>query len=418
MLETGFGVVRGPRNLVFGAGQRLALPQYARALGQRVLLVTDERMAAETSFIELVRAVEATGVSVSVFAGVEAELPADCIAAGVEQGTACSADLIVGIGGGSCLDAAKIIALLLAHGGDISDYYGEFKVPGPVLPLIAMPTTAGTGSEVTPVAVVSDKNRAVKVGIASPHLIPHTAICDPELTYGCPPRLTAASGADALTHAIEAFTTARRKPEASTVHDHVFLGKNALSDLYALEAIRLIGGSLANAVRDGTDQAARADMMRGATLAGLAFGTAGTAAAHAVQYPVGALTHTAHGLGVAAMMPYVMEFNLPLTRPEMAEIAVVLGLPVDGLSQAQQAAAAVDGVAELFAGIGIPTDIRSLGLAEDKLGWIAELALAATRLVKNNPRPLDTHSMQRLVQAAYRGDRASLRNDDFEPEAN
>ncbi|MBB4053846.1 alcohol dehydrogenase [Devosia subaequoris] len=418
MLETGFGVVRGPRNLVFGAGQRLALPQYAKTLGQRALLVTDERMAAETSFIELVRAVEATGVSVSVFAGVEAELPADCIAAGVEQGTACSADLIVGIGGGSCLDAAKIIALLLAHGGDISDYYGEFKVPGPVLPLIALPTTAGTGSEVTPVAVVSDKNRAVKVGIASPHLIPHTAICDPELTYGCPPRLTAASGADALTHAIEAFTTARRKPETSTVHDHVFLGKNTLSDLYALEAIRLIGGSLAKAVSDGTDQTARADMMRGATLAGLAFGTAGTAAAHAVQYPVGALTHTAHGLGVAAMMPYVMEFNLPLTRPEMAEIAVVLGLPVGGLSQAQRAAAAVDGVAELFAGIGIPTDIRSLGLAEDKLEWIAELALAATRLVKNNPRPLDTHSMQRLVQAAYRGDRASLRNDDFEPEAN
>lgn len=418
MMETGFGVVRGPRNLVFGAGQRLALPQFAKALGKRALLVTDERMAGETSFVELVRAVEAAGVSVSIFAGVEAELPAECIAAGVGQGRASSVDLVVGIGGGSCLDAAKIIALLLAHGGDIPDYYGEFKVPGPVLPLIAIPTTAGTGSEVTPVAVVSDKNRAVKVGIASPHLIPHTAICDPELTYGCPPGLTAVSGADALTHAIEAFTTARREPEGSTVHDHVFLGKNALSDFYALEAIRLIGGSLAKAVGDGGDHAARAAMMRGATLAGLAFGTAGTAAAHAVQYPVGALTHTAHGLGVAAMMPYVMEFNLPLARSEMAEIAAALGLPVDGLNQSQRAAAAVDGVAELFAGIGIPPDIRSLGLAENKLDWTAEQALAATRLVKNNPRPLDAQSMKRLVQAAYHGDRASLRNDNFEPEAN
>ncbi|MAN47630.1 MAG: alcohol dehydrogenase, partial [Hyphomonas sp.] len=178
MLDTGFGVVRGPRNLVFGAGQRMALPQFAKALGKCALLVTDERMAGEASFGELVRAVEAAGVSVSIFSGVEAELPAECIAAGVGQGAAFSTDMIVGIGGGSCLDAAKIIALLLAHGGVISDYYGEFKVPGPVLPLIAIPTTAGTGSEVTPVAVVSDKNRAVKVGIASPHLIPHTAICD------------------------------------------------------------------------------------------------------------------------------------------------------------------------------------------------------------------------------------------------
>ena len=410
MQETSFGVMRAPRNLVFGNGQRRTLPQYARALGQRALLVTDARMAGETDFAELVSAVEKAGVAVSVFSGVEAELPADCIAAGVDRGAAHAADLIVGIGGGSCLDAAKIIALLMAHSGSISDYYGEFKVPGEVLPLIAIPTTSGTGSEVTPVAVVSDKNRAVKVGIASPHLIPHTAICDPELTYGCPSGLTAVSGADALTHAIEAFTTARRAPDGSTVHDHVFVGKNALSDFYALEAIRLIGASLPKAVHDTTDRAARADMMRGATLAGLAFGAAGTAAAHAVQYPVGALTHTAHGVGVAAMMPYVMEFNLPMARPEMAEIAVALGLNVEGLGEAERAAAAIDGVADLFAGIGIPANIGLLGVAEDQLDWIAEQALAATRLVKNNPRPLDAQSMARLVRAAYHGDRASLRD--------
>lgn len=418
MLETGFGVVRAPRNLVFGAGQRLALPQFVRTLGQRALVVTDERMAGESSFVELVGAVEATGISVSVFSGVAAELPADCITAGVDQGAAFSADLIIGIGGGSCLDAAKVIALLLTHGGDIFDYYGEYKVPGPVLPLIAMPTTAGTGSEVTPVAVVSDKNRAVKVGIASPHLIPHTAICDPELTYGCPAGLTAVSGADALTHAIEAFTTMRRQPDGSTVHDHVFLGKNTLSDFYAVEAIRLIGASLAKAVHDGANRAARADMMLGATLAGLAFGTAGTAAAHAVQYPVGALTHTAHGMGVAAMMPYVMEFNLPTARREMSEIAGALGLAVGGLTEAERAAAAVDGVASLFAHIGIPADIRSLGVDEDKLDWIATQALAATRLVKNNPRPLDSQSMTRLVRAAYHGDRAGLRDDITETKAN
>jgi alcohol dehydrogenase len=404
-----FGAVRGPRNLVFGAGQRAALAGYAAALGKRALFVTDERMAGEAVFRQLCESTRDAGVVVSVFSGTVAELPADCLADGEAQGREFQADLIVGIGGGSCLDAAKIIALLLAHGGAVADYYGEFKVPGSVLPLICLPTTAGTGSEVTPVAVVSDKGRAVKVGIASPHLIPHTAICDPELTYGCPPGLTAVSGADALTHAIEAFTTAQRAPDAALVHQHVFVGKNMLSDFYALEAIRLISRSLARAVQDGGDKQARGDMMLGATLAGLAFGTAGTAAAHAVQYPVGALTHTAHGLGVAAMMPYVMEFNLPTATAPMGQIAVALGLEVDDLDQGQQAAAAIDGVAALFAEIGIPRDIRALGMTEDKLGWTAEQALGAARLIKNNPRPLDAQSMALLVKAAFLGDRAMLR---------
>lgn len=416
-MDREFGVVRGPRNLVFGAGQRSALPEYAKALGRTALFVTDERMAGEEAFAELRRGVEAAGLGVTVFSGTLPELPAECLAAGVDAGRTCGADLIIGVGGGSCMDAAKIIALVLAHGGEISDYYGEFKVPGPILPLIALPTTAGTGSEVTPVAVVSDKGRAVKVGIASPHLIPHTAICDPELTYGCPAGLTAVSGADALTHAIEAFTTARRAPTGSLVHEHVFLGKNTMSDLYALEAIRLIGRSLARAVGEGSDRQARADMMLGATLAGLAFGTAGTAAAHAIQYPIGALTHTAHGLGVAAVMPYVMEFNLPMATTAMGEIAIAMGLPVDNLTEAQRASAAVDGVAALFAEIGIPPDIKALGLGEDKLGWTAEQALAATRLVKNNPRPLDSQSMATLVEAAYRGDREMLRHSLSEQEA-
>ncbi len=163
------------------------MPAYARSLGRRALIVTDERLAADPTFASLVDGIEAAGVATKVFSGTIAELPASCIAAGLAAGRAFDPDLIIGIGGGSCIDAGKVIALLLAHGGEISGYYGEFKVPGPVLPLIAVPTTSGTGSEVTPVAVIADPERAVKVGIASPHLIPHTAICDPELTYSCPP---------------------------------------------------------------------------------------------------------------------------------------------------------------------------------------------------------------------------------------
>ncbi|KKB09283.1 iron-containing alcohol dehydrogenase [Devosia chinhatensis] len=402
-----FAVSRLPRNLVFGAGQRAALPGYAAALGRKALIVTDERLAADAQFLDLMQALEAAHVDVAVFSGTIAELPASCILEGLEAGKALGADLVIGIGGGSCLDAAKIIALLLSHGGTPSDYYGEFKVPGPILPLIAIPTTSGTGSEVTPVAVVSDPDRAVKVGIASPHLIPHTAICDPELTYSCPSGLTAFSGADALTHAIEAFTNLRRSVDANTVHEHVFVGKNTFSDQHALEAIRLVSGSLETACRDGSDVLARNNLMMGSTLAGLAFGTAGTAAAHAVQYPVGALTHTPHGMGVAVMLPFVMAFNKSHAEPQMAQIADAMGVG-GGLSQAASADAAIDAVTDLFAAIGIPGSLRDLGITENQLDWIAQAAMGATRLVKNNPRPLDPASMAMLVNAAFVGDRTAL----------
>ncbi|HYP15249.1 MAG TPA: iron-containing alcohol dehydrogenase [Bryobacteraceae bacterium] len=405
-----FGTLRTPRNLVLGAGQRGALPAYALSLGRRAYIVTDERLVAEPAFAALVDAVNHVGVATKVFSGTIAELPASCIVEGVEAGRAFGPDLIIGIGGGSCLDASKVIALLLAHGGTINDYYGEFKIPGPVLPLIAVPTTSGTGSEVTPVAVIADPDRAVKVGIASPYLIPHTAICDPELTYTCPPSLTAISGADALTHAIEAFTTVRREPTANIVHEHVFLGKNAMSDHYALLAISHIAASLRAAYDNGADTVARERLMLGATAAGLAFGTAGTAAAHAVQYPVGALTHTPHGAGVAVMLPYVMEFNRSHARSAMAEIADAMKVETAGLPEDEKASAAIDAVAGLFKSIGIPRTIADLGVAQDQLALVAEQAMGAARLIKNNPRPIDLPAMAALVSAAFHGDRVQLRS--------
>jgi alcohol dehydrogenase class IV len=405
-----FGTLRTPRNLVFGAGQRAALPTYANMLGKRALIVTDERLAADRTFASMIEGIRALGVQTQVFSGTIAELPASCIAAGLEVGRSFDADLVIGIGGGSCIDASKVIALLLTHGGKAADYYGEFKVPGPVLPLIAVPTTSGTGSEVTPVAVIADPERAVKVGIASPHLIPHTAICDPELTYTCPPSLTAISGADALTHALEAFTTAPRPLTPQIAHEHVFVGKNVLSDHYALFAISHITASLKAAYDDGTDTVARERLMLGATAAGLAFGTAGTAAAHAIQYPVGALTHTPHGAGVAVMMPYVMEFNRSHARSGMAAVADAMGLETEGMSEDQKAGAAIEAVARLFESIGIPRTIADLGITQDQLPAIAEQAMGATRLIKNNPRPLDLQSMTSLVAAAFNGDREHLRD--------
>jgi alcohol dehydrogenase len=183
-----FGTLRSPRNLVFGAGQRLAVAALARALGSRALIITDEGLGADTQLAGLLDSLKHAGLQAPVFDATIAELPVACIDRAVEIGRTLGADLVIGIGG-NCLDAAKATALLLDHSGRACDYFGEFK--GPVLPLISVPTTSGTGSDVTPVAVVTDPDRASKVGIASPHLISQTAICDPEVPHSCPPSLTA-----------------------------------------------------------------------------------------------------------------------------------------------------------------------------------------------------------------------------------
>jgi len=253
--------------------------------------------------------------------------------------------------------------------------------------------------------VISDPDRTLKVGIASPHLIAAVALCDPDLTATCPPSLTAIAGADALTHAIEAFTAGKRGADPNLPQQHVFVGKSALTDHFALLAIRLLGRSLEKAYRDGSDEHARADVMMGAMAAGCAFGTAGTAAAHAVQYPVGALTHTPHGLGVATMLPYVMTYNLPAAAAEIAEVGVALGLSRQRGDDADALAhATIREVRRLFGAIGITPTLAELGLPEDKIDWTAEQALGIDRLIKNNPRPFDLAQMRRLVRGAYDGD--------------
>ncbi|MEN3148916.1 iron-containing alcohol dehydrogenase [Neorhizobium sp. IRAMC:178] len=404
---THFAAIRLPHEILFGKGQRHALPRVASRLGTRALVCTDQRFARTAVFAEIVTALQAASIDVLIHDGVLPDVPRDTVAVCVNDARDFNPDMVIGIGGGSCLDMAKCAALLLSHGGNLQDYYGEFKVPAPTLPVIAVPTTAGTGSEVTPVAVVSDPDRTLKVGISSPYLIASTAICDPELTMSCPPGLTAVAGADALTHAIEAFTAARRGTDSSLAQDHVFIGKSALTDHFALLAIKLLGRSLEKACNDGADEDARSDVMMGALAAGCAFGTAGTAAAHAIQYPAGALTHTAHGLGVATLMPYVMSYNSSASAPELAEVGAALGLDQTGLGLQEMAEAAIEEVRRLFAAIGITPTLDALGLPADKIDWTAEQAFSIDRLIKNNPRPFDIEAMKRLVRAAYDGDLAA-----------
>lgn len=400
-----FAALRLPSEILFGKGQRHALAAVAVRAGKRALVCTDERFAGTAIFAEMMEQLSAARIAVFVYDAVQPDVPSDTVGVCVDAARDFGPDFVIGIGGGSCLDMAKCAALLLTHGGTLSDYYGEYRVPGPVMPVIAVPTTAGTGSEVTPVAVVSDAGRTLKVGISSPYLIARAAICDPDLTITCPPSLTAIAGADALTHAIEAFTSIRREGTAELAQKHVFVGKSALTDHYALLAIRLLGRSLELAVNDGANEAARADVMLAAMAAGCAFGTAGTAAAHAIQYPIGAITHTAHGLGVAAMLPYVMAYNRVVSVPEMAEIAASLNVGTRGDDE-ESALAAIDEVARIFAAIGIPKTLEALGLPEHQLDWTAEQALGIDRLIKNNPRPFDLPGMKRLLRAAYDGDLA------------
>ena len=395
-----FGTIRAPKELIFGAGQRQALGRIAKPLGTRALIVTDERLAGDATITDMIAQLKAEGLAVMLDGSTQPDVPINTARDSAAKARDFAPDLIIGVGGGSCLDMAKCVAVLLTHGGTPQDYYGEFKVPGPVMPLIAVPTTAGTGSEVTPVAVLSDSERQLKVGISSPHIIPTVAICDPDLTATCPASLTAIAGADALTHAIEAFTAIRHDPVIGLAQDRVFVGKNATSDAFALRAIALLWEGLEQACRDGTDAQARAHVMLGATLAGLAFGAAGTAAAHAIQYPVGALTHTAHGAGVACLMPYVMAWNAPQIGPELAQIAQTMGLA--------DADAVIPAIAALFDRIGIPPTLADLGLGEDRLDWVAEQSCGIARLIQNNPRPLPLADMRRLLGAAHSGDRAAL----------
>lgn len=402
-----FGIMRTPRAVLFGNGQRHALGRVAAALGRRALICTDERFAGTPEMAGLLAALESAGVRVQVFDRTQPDLPVEGVYECVAAHRAFQPDTIVGLGGGSCLDMAKLVSLLLAHGGEAADYYGEYKVPGPTIPVIALPTTSGTGSEVTPVAVLADSARDLKVGVSSPHLIPHTAICDPELTLTCPRGLTAIAGADALTHAIEALTAVRRSPDPDIAQTRVFVGKNAFSDQQALIAIRALASYLPRAVEDGSDLHARGQVMAAALAAGLAFGVAGTAAAHAIQYPIGALTHTAHGAGVATLMPYVMDFNAPACADDYADISRAMG--DTETDPGRLAANAPRHVYELFARIGIPATLEGLGVRADQLDWIAGQSLLAARLVTNNPRPLDQAGIAAIVAAAHAG-RGSFRD--------
>jgi alcohol dehydrogenase class IV len=392
-------VLRSPDEVLFGRGMAAAAGPVAARYGKRVLLVTDPGIAATQGFRTVAGALDAAGLEVEPFDEGVVDVPRDVIELAVARARAFRPDAVVAVGGGSVIDLAKATALLLAHPGPLSRYYGEHEVPGPVVPLVALPTTAGTGSEVTPVAVIADPGLGMKVGVSSPFLIPRAAICDPLLTLEAPTPVTAYAGIDALSHAIEAFMAVERRSKWDLPLERVAVGKNALSDALALVAIRAIAPNLERAVSNGDDLDARAEMLYGSLTAGLAFANAGVSAAHALQFAVGAATSTPHGLGTGLMLPYVMAFNRPERQPALDQIAAALGEP---------GADPVAVVHRLGLAIGLPPSLAELGIAPERIRDMAEQAAGITRLAGNNPRELDAAGCEAILRAAWHGEPSRL----------
>ncbi len=400
--------VRLPSTVLFGSGTIDHLGSLVSGEGcRRALVCSDPGVSGTPAFDRAMHELARAGITIHTYLRTPVDVPVESVLECVDDVSSANVDVVVGIGGGSVIDLAKLAALLLSHPRELTDYYGENQVPAPCLPVIAVPTTAGTGSEVSPVAVLSDPARRMKVGVASRFLIPRAAICDPQLTLSCPAMTTAYAGIDALVHAVEAYTAGRQTTTWEEYPGPVFRGKNDFSDLHALTAIRMIHAALKRAVSHGDDLDARTMMLFGSLSAGIAFAQAGTAGAHALQYPIGATTSTPHGLGVGLLIPYVLDFICPAAERELAIIGRTMGVCDEQASNAESASRTIEEIAQLALAVGVPGSLAELGISELDLLRIADDASTISRLVDNSPRKLDRDALIEILRAAWSGERTS-----------
>lgn len=373
-----------PAKLLFGCGCLMdCAADLVSAKFRRILVVTSPPVA--TLAGPLVAALRDSGASVLVLDSISAEPTVEVFQQLVERARPIGPDAVVGLGGGSALDAAKLVAALWDGSQQVQEVFGIGLLKGRRTHLACVPTTSGTGSEVSPNAILLDTVDNLKKGIVSPCLVPDAAYIDPLLTVSMPPAVTAATGIDALTHCIEAYTNRYAHP---------------VVDVYALEGIRRIGASLARSVRDGHDLEARESMALASAFGGLCLGPVNTAAVHALAYPLGGEYHIAHGVSNAILLPYVMEYNLRGATQRYARLAEALGVPPrsDAAETARLGAARVR---ELCAECGIEMGLGRHGIPEDAIPHLAEAAMKVTRLLKNNPREMTAEAAQAIYRAAY-----------------
>ncbi|MAR92658.1 MAG: alcohol dehydrogenase [Pseudomonadales bacterium] len=378
------------RTLIHEPGSVARLAELCQQQGaDRALLVTDAGIRKAGLLQRALPGLEAAGINATVFDQVEADPADSTILAAVAAARQHNAGAVIGFGGGSSMDVAKLVAIL-SHphcNQTLEDLYGVGNARGPRLPLMQIPTTAGTGSEVTPIAIVTT-GKTTKAGVVSPVLQPDIALLDAELTLGLPPQVTAATGIDAMVHAIEAYTSVHRK--------------NPYSDMLARESLGLLAGNILTAVRLGTDIEARSRMLLGALLAGQAFANAPVAAVHALAYPLGGHFHIPHGLSNSLVLPHVMRFNAPSARALYAELApLIMGDDFTPGSDAEVSERLIRWLERLIERVGLPRRLRDCEVPEDFLGQLAADAMQQQRLLVNNPREVTEQDALAIYQAAW-----------------
>jgi alcohol dehydrogenase class IV len=372
----------------FGAGLIDTLGAIARErMGDAVLLVTDPGMVATGIVDRAEKSLKEAGLAVSLFTKVEADPPEHIVLEAAQAAIDADASGVIAVGGGSSLDVAKLAALLAVGGEKLKDVYGVGNAKGPRLPLILVPTTAGTGSEVTPISIVTTGTNE-KMGVVSPVILPDVALLDPELTLGLPPHVTAATGIDAMVHAIEAYASASPN-------------NNPISRKLATEALSLMGGSIEIAVHRGNDLEARSNMLLGSMMAGQAFANSPVAAVHALAYPIGGHFHVPHGLSNALVLPHVLRFNTKTAHRPYAELAPFAFPDLARFEGQERAEAFCEALAELSQRCGLQQKLREVGIGEDFLPTLARDAMNQTRLLVNNPREVTESDALAIYRAAW-----------------
>ena len=376
-------------SLVFECGAARRLDEIIGSrLGRTILFVTDPGLRALGLCDHALEVLRNAGIKVVVYDQVEADPSRGCLIEAVEAGRAANVTGIVGFGGGSSLDVAKLTSLLLGSGEELETIWGVGKAKGPRLPLVLVPTTAGTGSEVTPVSIITvggDEKR----GVSSPVILPDVAVLDPDLTLGLPAHITAATGIDAMVHAIEAYASRSAN-------------NNPISKILARQALQLLGANIENVVRNGKDRTARAAMLLGSMLAGQAFANSPVAAVHALAYPIGGTFHVAHGLSNSLVLPHVLRFNAPFAASDYADIAVdVFPDLVAENDPHARCMAFSDELEKLAAKLGLQRRLRDVGIEQKDLAGMARDAMKQTRLLVNNPRELNEADALSIYEAAW-----------------
>ncbi|MEQ3728105.1 MAG: iron-containing alcohol dehydrogenase [Tateyamaria sp.] len=377
------------KSIVFRPGASAELADISGSLlGANVLFITDPGLRKLGLCNNALASLEAAGIAVTVFDQVEPDPSQATLKAALAAGDAAEVTGVVGFGGGSSLDIAKVAALLLGSREDLDKAWGVGVAKGPRMPLVLIPTTSGTGSEVTPVSIITVGTEE-KRGISSPILLPDIAILDAELTLDLPSAITAATGVDAIVHAIEAYASAN-------------CNNNPLSKALAREALRLLGANIETVVAEPGNVEARGAMLLGSMLAGQAFANSPVASVHALAYPIGGTFHVPHGLSNALVLPHVLRFNAPVAYATYAEIAADAFPHLAEVEGAKdRCAALIDALAGLSNRLGLQTHLREVGIPKSALEKMAADAMLQTRLLVNNPRAMSEQDVLKIYEAAW-----------------